>query len=192
VTDNDDRSKQTAKEPPGLSRRQATKVYILVAVLLALSNVPALFMIWLWPGPDDLARSQPLAVLGWSLLTVSPEQRILLVVAFSGLLGGSIQMLLRFRDALESEPALDRSRLPWYFITPPIGAILAIGFYLVVRGGFFAGGTSAANVNLFAFAGIGVLVGLFAELATRKLEEAFIGAFPGQSQRGQSPAEPEP
>jgi hypothetical protein len=185
VTENNERSEQSAKEPAGLSRRQ---VYILVAVLLLLANVPALFMIWLWPGPDDLARSQPLAVLGWSPLTISPEQRILLVVAFSGLLGGSIQTLLRFRNGFESSTTgPNRREIPWYFVTPPTGAILAIAFYLVVRGGFFASGTSAANVNLFAFAGIGVLVGLFADLATQKLEEAFDVAYPGRSKRDHSP-----
>jgi hypothetical protein len=121
--------------------------------------------------------------LSWSPLTISPEQRILLVVAFSGLLGGSIQTLLKFRDEFESKPmGLNKWKMPWYFLTPPIGAILAIALYLVVRGGFFASGTSAANVNVFAFAGIGVLVGLFADLATRKLEEVFNVVYPGKSQ----------
>ena len=152
-----------------------------------MANVPALFMIWLWPGPDDLARSQPLALGGWSPLSISPEQRVLLVVGFSGLLGGSIQTLLRFREEFKAGPAeLDRWRMPWYFLTPPTGAILAIAFYLVVRGGFLASGTSAADVNLFAFAGIDVLVRLFADLATSKLEKAFNTVYPNRSQKEQS------
>ncbi|MFG3507103.1 hypothetical protein ACGF5F_16510 [Streptomyces sp. NPDC047821] len=147
-----------------------------------LSNVPLACLVILWPEQADLARPSRIHVLDWSW-TVSPERRILLCVTFCGLLGGSIRMLLRIRDVLSPE---DRSgalppnrqehpnfRWYWYFLTPPIGAILAVGFYLVVRGGFFAGPTSVQNVNIFAFGGAGVLVGLFAETATERLEEAF-------------------
>ena len=77
--------------------------------------------------------------------------------------------------------------MPWYFLTPPTGAILAIAFYLVVRGGFLASGTSAADVNLFAFAGIGVLVRLFADLATSKLEEAFNTVYLTDHRRSSHP-----
>lgn len=95
---NDENLDQTDEDPSGLSRRQ---VYILVAVLLALSNVPLAGMIWLWPGTDDLTSAQSPPLLSRSV-TIAPEQRILLVVAFSGLLGGSIQMLLRIRDEFSS------------------------------------------------------------------------------------------
>jgi hypothetical protein len=175
MAEDDENLDQTDEDPSGLSRRQ---VYILVAVLLALSNVPLVCMIWLWPGPDDLTSAHSPPLLSRSL-TIAPEQRILLVVAFSGLLGGSIQLLLRIRDEFSST-RVSRRYIAWYFLTPPTGAILAVAFYLVVRGGFFASGTSAEDVNVFAFAGIGVLVGLFADLATRRLEEVFIAAYPGQ------------
>lgn len=75
---------------------------------------------------------------------------------------------------------MTRQHTAWYFLTPPTGAILAVAFYLVVRGGFFASGTSAEDVNVFAFAGIGVLVGLFVNVAIGQLEEVFRAAFPGQ------------
>jgi hypothetical protein len=173
MAEKDDNQSQADEELSGLSRAH---VYILVAVLLALSNVPLAFMIWLWPGPDDLKSPQPLPLLSPSV-AVSPEQRILLVVAFSGLLGGSIQLLLRIRGEF-SAARVSRRYIAWYFLTPPTGAVLAVAFYLVVRGGFFASGTSAEDVNVFAFAGIGVLVGLFADLAIRRLEEVFKAAFP--------------
>jgi len=79
--------------------------------------------------------------------------------------------------------------MPWYFLTPPTGATLAIAFYLVVRGGFLASGTSAADVNLFAFAGIGVLVRLFADLATSKLG-SIQHRYPNRSQKEQSSDKP--
>jgi hypothetical protein len=103
----------------------------------------------------------------------------MLCVAFCGLLGGSIRMLLRFRDEFTKEGG-DVRELPWYFLTPPIGAILAVGFYLVVRGGFLASGTTVKDVNVYAFGGTGVLVGLFAESATAGLQASLGAAFGGR------------
>lgn len=162
---------------PGLSRKQ---VYLLVGLLLLLSNVPLACLIWLWPDRTDLAGPHEVSLFEWSFI-LSPERRILLCVAFCGLLGGSIRMLLRIRGDFTS-PNVSPRYVPWYFLTPPIGAILAVGFYLVVRGGFLASGTSTDNVNVFAFGGTGVLVGLFAEIATDRLEAAFSGAFASRSQ----------
>ena len=166
----------------GLSRRQ---VYGLVALLLVLSNVPLACLVVLWPERADLTAPSRIHLPGWSWI-ISPEHRILLCVAFCGLLGGSIRMLLRIRGDVTS-PQVESLYIPWYFLTPPIGAILAVGFYLVVRGGFLASGTSVENVNVFAFGGTGVLVGMFAEVATDRLEGAFTSAF---STRRRQPPEP--
>ncbi|WP_314244894.1 hypothetical protein [Streptomyces sp. DSM 40907] len=168
---------------PGAANLPRWQVYGLVALLLLLSNVPLMRLIVLWPEPADLATPSRLHLLGWSW-TVSPEQRILLCVAFCGLLGGSIRMLLRILGDFTS-PEVRKWYVPWYLLTPPIGAILALGFYLVVRGGFFAATASAANVNVFAFCGMGVLVGLLAEVATDRLEGAFGGAFPERGRQTQ-------
>ena len=166
----------------GLSRWQ---VYGLVALLLVLSNVPLACLVVLWPDKADLAGPSRIRLPGWSW-TIPPEHRILLCVAFCGLLGGSIRMLLRIREDFTSTHA-ESLYIPWYFLTPPIGAILAVGFYLVVRGGFLASGTSVEDVNVFAFGGTGVLVGMFAEAATDRLEGAFTSAF---STRRRQPTEP--
>ncbi|MEU6324861.1 hypothetical protein [Streptomyces sp. NPDC047009] len=154
------------------------QVYGLVALLVLLANVPLACLIVLWPEPADLTGPTQVHLLGWAW-TVSPERRILLCVAFCGLLGGSIRMLLRIRGDFTA-PEVRKWYVPWYFLTPPIGAILALGFYLVVRGGFFAAPASAENVNVFAFGGTGVLVGLFSEVATDRLESAFGSAFSSQ------------
>jgi hypothetical protein len=176
-----DSNRTDGKEQP-FTRPQ---VIGLVLVLLFLSNVPLVCLIWLWPGPGDLNTAHTMQLFWWEV-AMRPEQQILLVVAFSGLLGGSIQMLLRIREDFGLK-RVNRSNLAWYFLTPPIGAILAVAFYLVVRGGFFASGSSVKDINLFAFAGIGVLVGLFADAATQRLEQAFAGAYPAPVGNGQVP-----
>jgi hypothetical protein len=170
----------------GLSRWQ---VYGLVALLLVLSNVPLACLVVLWPEKADLTGPSRIRLPGWSW-TIPPEHRILLCVAFCGLLGGSIRMLLRIRGDFTS-PQPESLYIPWYFLTPPIGAILAVGFYLVVRGGFLASGTSVEDVNVFAFGGTGVLVGMFAEAATERLEGAFTSAFSTRRRRPTEPSEHE-
>ncbi len=175
-------NREEAHGPGDLRRWQ---VYGLVLLLLVLSNVPLVCLVALWPGQADLTRPSQFSMLGWSWI-IPPEQRILLCVAFCGLLGGSIRMLLRVRGDFTSQH-VDPIRIPWYFLTPPIGAILAVGFYLVVRGGFLTSGTSVENVNVFAFGGTGVLVGLFAEVATDRLEGAFGSLLPKRRQPPESP-----
>lgn len=100
MTENAETIVETGQDPSAPSRGQ---VYILVAFLLALSNVPLVCMIWLWPDSDDLSSPQSLPFLSPSV-TISPEQRILLLVAFSGLLGGSIRMLLTIVDEFRENP----------------------------------------------------------------------------------------
>jgi hypothetical protein len=178
-----DRGKAPASA--GLSRWQ---VYGLVALLLVLSNVPLACLVVLWPEQANLTGPSRIRLLDWTWI-ISPERQILLCVAFCGLLGGSIRMLLRIRGDF-TRPQVESLPVPWYFLTPPIGAILAVAFYLVVRGGFLASGSSAANVNLFAFGGTGVLVGMFAEAATDRLEGAFDSAF--STRRRQPPEHQEP
>lgn len=180
MTDPDMSAAVDPQTPPGLSRKQ---VYLLVGLLVLLSNVPLVCLIWLWPDRADLAGPHQVSLFWWSF-TISPERRILLCVMFCGLLGGSIRMLLRIRGDFTS-PNVSPRYVPWYFLTPPIGAILAVGFYLIVRGGFLTSGTSTDNVNVFAFGGTGVLVGLFAEIATERLEAAFSGAFASRQHRSQ-------
>jgi hypothetical protein len=170
----------------GLSRWQ---IYGLVALLLVLSNVPLACLVVLWPEKADLTGPSRIRLPGWSW-TIPPEHRILLCVAFCGLLGGSIRMLLRIRGDFTS-PQPESLYIPWYFLTPPIGAILAVGFYLVVRGGFLASGTSVEDINVFAFGGTGVLVGMFAEAATARLEGAFTSAFSTHRRRPTEPSEHE-
>jgi hypothetical protein len=174
-----------ASERIGESRSSKERPWLvpgLVVLLLVLSNVPLLCLVILWPEKTDMAGPTPLLPGGpWD---ISPEHRIMLCVAFCGLLGGSIHMLLRFREKFTDAGSrdtgpMDLQDLPWYFLTPPIGAILAVGFYLVVRGGFLASGTSVEDINVFAFGGTGVLVGMFAELAVTRLETALKTTFGG-------------
>jgi hypothetical protein len=58
----------------------------------------------------------------------------------------------------------------WYYIFQPFfGATLGLVFYMVIRGGFSGGAVGRGNV--FAFAAVGALTGLFSDNALAKLRQ---------------------
>ena len=59
----------------------------------------------------------------------------------------------------------------FFVLLPFTGAILAVIFYFVVRGGFFSPQASFENTSPFGFAALSALVGLFSPQATLKLKE---------------------
>jgi len=63
------------------------------------------------------------------------------------------------------------SWVAFYLLLPVTGAILAVIFYFVVRGGFFSPQSSFDNTSPFGFAALAALVGLFSPQATLKLKE---------------------
>lgn len=70
-----------------------------------------------------------------------------------------------------------------YILLPFSGGLLAMVFYLIVRGGFMPQ-SNVGNNNIFAFAALGALVGLFSEEAVLKLkqiaETVFTKSEPGK------------
>ena len=63
------------------------------------------------------------------------------------------------------------SWVAFYLLLPFTGAMLAVIFYLVVRGGFFSPQASTETTSPFGFAALSALVGLFSPQATLKLKE---------------------
>jgi hypothetical protein len=61
-----------------------------------------------------------------------------------------------------------------YFLTPFVAAGLALVFYFVIRAGFFTANTTTQNMNVYGFAGLAGLVGLFSTMAVNKLRRMAI------------------
>lgn len=81
-----------------------------------------------------------------------------------------------------------------YLLLPFTGAILAVIFYFVVRGGFFSPQASFENTSPFGFAALSALVGLFSPQATLKLKEVaetiFTKPGPGKDTKAQDIVSP--
>lgn len=175
----------------------------LSAVLAALSVV----LIWLFPG--DLAKvalwpAEFEAKAGFSL---SADQIVLFTAAVSGALGGTLHALssVTFHRA---KCDLTIKWFSWYIVRPLIGAALAIGFIVVIRGGFSgvsltgtgtqpaAGSaepvqTSGVLLSPYAVAAVGLMVGLFNSQAMSKLKKIAVALFDSEPESKPLPPPPD-
>jgi hypothetical protein len=60
-----------------------------------------------------------------------------------------------------------------YIVVPIVASMMAVVFYLVLRGGLFSSSTTVADTSPFGFAGIAALVGMFIQQSAEKLKEVF-------------------
>jgi len=107
---------------------------------------------------------------GWLKPQIYAETRLLLLVMLAGALG-SLMHSLRSLYWYTGNRLMVWSWAAFYFLLPVTGAILAVIFYFVVRGGFFSPQASFEQTSPFGFAALSALVGLFSPQATLKLKE---------------------
>lgn len=100
------------------------------------------------------------------------ETRLLLIVMLCGFLGALIYSLRSFLWYAGNRN-LVRSWLALYALVPLVGAMLAVVFYLVLRGGLFSPSTTISDTSPFGFAAVAALVGMFTNQAAEKLRSVF-------------------
>lgn len=99
---------------------------------------------------------------------VTADGYLFLIVLFSGLLGAVIRAISSLYWHLGQRDF--KLNWAWYYILQPFfGGALGLVFYLVLRGGF--GGGTVGKGNVFAFAAVGALAGLFSDNAMAKLKK---------------------
>jgi hypothetical protein len=101
---------------------------------------------------------------------MSDEERLLILVMTAGALG-SLVHALRSAYWYVGNRNLVRSWIPKYLLQPFCGAILAVLFYFIVRGGFFSPRSSSMHTSQYGFCALACLVGLFSEQAVLKLKQ---------------------
>lgn len=165
MAETETRPKTAAKQVSWMGR------ILLGAYLVVLLGFALYAIIVLWPDsvPDDGVRT----FLAWSL----PEGAIgtwVLLVFSAGVLGALIHALRSFYWYVGNRD-LVRSWVPMYLILPLVGGALSLVFYIVIRGGLFAGQLSEGGItesmNPIGFTAVGVLVGMFSQQAILKLKE---------------------
>lgn len=117
--------------------------------------------------PPAAERDVSLFGVTWKM---SDEERLLILVMTAGALG-SLVHALRSAYWYVGNRNLVRSWIPKYLLLPFCGAILAVLFYFVVRGGFFSPQASSMQTSQYGFCALACMVGLFSEQAVLKLKQ---------------------
>lgn len=160
-------------------------------VLLAAMLVAAL--IGLWPAIENVSSGEVTTAQDVSLLwgalefSVSPDTTYIILVVIVSAIGSYVHAATSFVTYLGNRE-LATSWIWWYLLRVFVGIALALLFYFAVRGGFFAQGAGAADVNPYGIAALAGLAGLFSKQATDKLKEVFDVVFRvergGDAERG--------
>lgn len=131
---------------------------------------------------DDILDPQcvKFAIIGSRPL--SNEQRMALIVLLCGALGALLHGMRSLRWYVGTR-WLKVSWVLQYYTFPFTGALLALGVYAALRGGFSSPATDVTQTNPINFAAAAFLVGLFSEEAIEKLRE-IAKAFFSQKQQG--------
>ena len=106
----------------------------------------------------------------WTLMW--GETRLLLIVMICGFIGA---MIYAIRSILwyVGHRSLLWSWLAMYIVVPIVGSLMAVVFYLVLRGGLFSPSTPVSSTSPFGFAAIAALVGMFIQQSAEKLKKIF-------------------
>jgi len=107
--------------------------------------------------------------VGWKF-KVSQETRLLLLVVCAGALGSLVHGLRSIYWYIGNR-SLVWSWVPKYLIQPFGASVLAVVFYLVIRGGFFSADAGSQHTSPFGFMALSAMVGMFSEQAVLKLKD---------------------
>jgi len=127
-----------------------------------------------WEALIDL-EFNPLKVAGWTVMSrLEPAQGLLLLAILAGTLGSFMHAAQSFAMYVGNQQ-LTSSWACWYMFRPPIGAVLGLLFYFVLRAGLLTASVEA--VSPYGVVAFGALAGWFSKQATDKLAEIFENLF---------------
>jgi hypothetical protein len=103
------------------------------------------------------------------------------IAVFAGAIGAAVYAIERFIVHAVKEGSFGRSYTAWYVLRPLQGSLLAVIFYLLLRGGLLALGTpvsgTATDLNHYGLASLCALVGMFSNDAMQRLRLTFQTLF---------------
>jgi hypothetical protein len=137
---------------------------LLALFLILTAGVLAYTFLRLWP---DVPSNQTVATFNAIGITFSVEIRMLLLAMCAGGLGSFVHASTSLEDYVGNK-RLSANWFWWYILRLPIGMVLALVIYVVIRGGMLAPGAGAESVSRFGMAAVAFLSGMFSKQATDK------------------------
>ena len=148
-------------------------VAVLLVIFAALSVLLFYVTITYWPPTapaDGQAGDSTINFLG-NTFTISRDKQLLITVALMGSLGAMVHVMRSFFKYV-GERSLVWSWVASYFLIPFVGAGIALIMYVVLRAGLL-GGVDGSEGNIWGFAAIAALTGMFSAQAASKLKTVF-------------------
>jgi hypothetical protein len=149
-------------------------IALVIAVLVAVVFTYTLIAFW----PETSARP-----VGWKIVqflgltfNVGRDTAMFAVVILAGALGGMVHTL-RSLTWYFGNGKLRHRWLLFYCAIPGSAGLLALLFYLLLRGGLLSAQASSGDLNVFGFTAISGVVGFASEQAARKLVDVFSTLF---------------
>lgn len=164
-----------AKEKKQHSRNSGSWITFglgLYFIILTVCFLLMLIRIWTISDSEKLL----IDLFGFTKICIGSELRLVFIAAFMGALGSLVHAMTSFATYIGNRQFI-KSWILWFILRPFIGMPLALVFYFVIRGGFFALSTDAEAVSTFGIAGLAGLVGMFSKQAIDKLREVFEDFF---------------
>ncbi|HLK57912.1 MAG TPA: hypothetical protein VKU00_15195 [Chthonomonadaceae bacterium] len=126
----------------------------------------------------------------WENQTLPDETRLWIIITAVAALGSTLHGLRSLFWYIGNREFVS-SWFLMYLLLPLTGAILGLGFYFIIRGGFFSPTTTAAGTSPYGFAALAFVIGLFSAQANLKLKQIFETMFttpaPGNNAKPQDP-----
>ncbi len=115
---------------------------------------------------------------GWTLTVRGGDQGLVLLALLAGLLG-SFMHASQSLGAYVGNRQFHTSWVLWYILRPPVGGVLGLLFYFILRAGLIPAATSQTSeaVSPYGVVAFGALAGWFSKRATDKLAEIFETLF---------------
>jgi hypothetical protein len=125
---------------------------------------------------EDLQkRLEQLSASGNGALFGSPDFDMMVLMIAFGILGGTIKCFA----SLVQYVGTGKFVINWaiyYLLYPLIGGLMAIAFFLVLRGGMVKD-LSVDTTNIFAVCAVAMIIGMFSDEATKKLAKIATALF---------------
>ena len=202
---NHDPNQTSAASDPSFHRNaepaSKKQIQTLGTALLLLTLVMGYLFLSLWPADVTLttlgSEERTICLLATErCFRVTVDVTLMMVVMLAGGLGSLVHVAISFCDFVGNQKFI-KSWCWWYIMKPFIAMLLALIFYLVIRGQFLSAGAPAGQINLYGIMAISGMAGLFSKQAINKLSEVFDALFRtapngGDAQRMDSLNEPVP
>lgn len=114
--------------------------------------------------------------------TINREFQLILLALLFGIIGGTTHGLASLVTYVGNNK-YDNHWTIWYIGRPAIGGIMAIIFYVLIRGGLLSVNAQPTDLNYFGIAAVSVVAGLMATEATGKLRDIFMTLFGTEKDR---------